>query len=91
MGILFKTYNGKHQLHLYNELWCFPSRNELDTILVFFSPKELKKIKIKPNRSSIDVEFNGVIVDCDDLNDLKHKFGLLVEMKNKYQKTTPKT
>lgn len=86
MGILFKTYNGKHQLHLYQEVWRFATKKELDDILKLFSPKELKKIKLKHEGNFIDVEFNGVIAECRDLKDLKDTFSMLAEMKEKYQK-----
>lgn len=90
MGILFKTYNGKHQLHLYQEVWRFATKKELDTVFALFSPQELKKIKVKHDGNFIELEFSGVIVECQDLKDLKQKFDMLAEMKEKFQKLVPK-
>lgn len=86
MGILFKTYNGKHQLHLYQETWRFATKKDLDSVLTLFSPIELKKIKMKNVGNFMELEFSGVIVECADLKDLKLKFSLLAEMKDKFQK-----
>ena len=86
MGILFKTYNGKHQLHLYQENWRFATKKEVDDVLSLFSPLELKKIKMKNVGNFIELEFSGVIVECVDAKDLKHKFSLLADMKEKFQK-----
>jgi|GEM_PF-1908440 len=88
MGILFKTYNGKHQLHIYREAWVAKNKKEMDEILNLFSKKEVVKAKITPIEDKIEIELNGLIVDCKDVNDLKVKFSLLVDMKNKYQKIT---
>jgi hypothetical protein len=90
MGILFKTYKGKHQLHVCRELWGVKSKAELEKILGLFSKKELVKAKIAPQGdSSIDIELNGLIIDCKDLADLKLKFALLADLKEKYQKSLP--
>ena len=89
MGILFKTYNGRHQLHLYREVWVAQSKKELEEILALFSKKEVVKAKITPVNDTIEVELNGLIVDCKDVLDLKVKFSLLVDMKAKFQKITP--
>ena len=86
MGILFKTYNGKHQLHLYQETWRFADKKDLDSVLSLFSPLEMKKIKMKNVGNFMELEFGGVIVECADLKDLKQKFSLLAEMKDKFQK-----
>ncbi|MFA6461988.1 MAG: hypothetical protein WCV90_07020 [Candidatus Woesearchaeota archaeon] len=89
MGILFKTYNGKHQLHIYREVWIAKTKKELDEILALFSKKEVVKAKITPTEDIIEIELNGLIVDCRDVTDLKNKFALIVDMKDKYQKVTP--
>jgi hypothetical protein len=90
MGILFKTYNGKHQLHLCKETWIVPDRNQLEQILSFFNKKELAKAKVTPiGNSAIELELNGLIVDCRNSSDLKLKFGQIVDLKEKYQKLTP--
>ena len=89
MGILFKTYNGKHQLHICKENWTVHSRQELEQILALFSKKEVAKAKITPlNNTNIDLELNGLIVDCRNISDLKEKFALIVDLKEKYQKPT---
>lgn len=90
MGILFKTYNGKHQLHLYQEIWRLSTKKELDDVLSLFSPQEMKKIKMKNVGNFMEVEFSGVIVECADSKDLKNKFSLLADMKEKYQKILPR-
>ena len=86
MGILFKTYNGKHQLHLYNEVWVFVSKVHLDELLSLFDKKELVKAEIKPVGNNIEVALNGLIMNCRNLTDVKAKFALLADMKEKYQK-----
>ena len=87
MSILFKTYNGKHQLHVLAESWVFTSKAELDEVLSFVDKKEMSKLVIKPVGETIEVEFNGVIIGCRNLGDVKKRFGILAEMKEKYQKT----
>ena len=89
MGILFKTYQRRHQLHVYNELWSVPDKEHLEEVLSFFKKEELSKAKIVPGANSIDIELNGLIVDCRNLGDLKRKFGQLAEIKEKYQKILP--
>ncbi|MEK6938676.1 MAG: hypothetical protein AABX04_06540 [Nanoarchaeota archaeon] len=89
MGILFKTYNGKHQLHIYREIWVTKTKAQMDEVLALFSKKELVKAKITPSENQIEIELNGLIVDCKDVADLKAKFSLVVDLKAKYQKVTP--
>lgn len=89
MGILFKTYNRKHQLHLYQEKWVFPDKKYLDELLGFLSKEEAIKIVVVPTNTMIEVELNGIIVNCRGLDDVKKKFGLLAEMKERFQKVLP--
>ncbi len=89
MGILFKTYNKKHQLHLYHEVWVFQSKQHLNSLLNLFPKKEAAKIKAIPVGSKIEVELNGLIMDCKDTKDLKMKFSHLVDLKEKFQKIVP--
>lgn len=89
MGILYKTYNGKHQLHFYREVWVAKSKPELEDILNNFPKKEAAKAKITVVGKNMEIELNGLIMDCRDLPDLKFKFGHMVDLKVKYQKTTP--
>ena len=89
MGILFKTYQRRHQLHVYNEVWSVQDKEHLEVVLSMFKKEELIKAKIVPNANSIDVELNGLIIDCRNLADLKRKFGQLAEIKEKYQKILP--
>ena len=86
MGILFKTYNKKHQLHLYQETWIFSTKHQLDEVFSLFSKTELVKAQVKPSGSNIEAVFNGVIMDCKDLADVKKKFAILADWKDKYQK-----
>jgi hypothetical protein len=87
MGILFKTYKGKHQLHICREVWNIKDKNNLNEILGLFSKKELVKAKIIPiNNNSMDLELNGLIIDCKDLEDLKIKFCRIADLKQEYQK-----
>ncbi len=92
MGILFKTYQRKHQLHVCNETWTLPDKEHLEEVLKLFRKEDLSKAKITPSGEKIDVEINAMIVNCYDMEDLKRKFGILAEMKEKYQKilATPK-
>ena len=89
MGILFKTYNKKHQLHLYNEVWVFSTKQHLTSLLNLFPKTEAAKIKAIPVGSKIEVELNGLIMDCKDVADLKIKFGNLVDLKERFQKIVP--
>ncbi len=89
MGILYKTYNGKHQLHFYREVWIAKSKPELENILSNFAKKEAAKAKITVVGKNMEIELNGLIMDCRDLSDLKFKFGYMVDLKVKYQKTSP--
>ncbi len=90
MGILFKTYNGKHQLHLYNEIWVLQTKQQMNDLFSIFSKKEAAKIKVNQVGKNIEIELNGLIIDCGDTADLKAKFGYLVDLKEKFQKTTQK-
>ena len=89
MGILFKTYQRRHQLHVYNEVWSVQDKEHLEEVLSMFKKEELSKAKIIPGANNIDIELNGLIIDCRNLNDLKRKFGQLAEIKEKYQKILP--
>lgn len=86
MSILFKTYNGAPQLHIYQEIWQVQSKIQLDDILKLLSKKELAKVNLKPGEAGIDVEMNGVIIDCSDTRDLKEKFAMLADLKDRFQK-----
>lgn len=86
MSILFKTYNGLPQLHIYQEIWQVQSKIQLDDILRLLAKKELAKVKLKPHNEGIDVEMNGVIIDCSDTRDLKEKFSMLADLKDRFQK-----
>ena len=86
MGILFKTYQKKHQLHVCNETWTLPDKEHLEEVLKMFRKEDLAKAKVIPTANAIDVEINAMIVNCYDMTDLKRKFGILAEMKEKYQK-----
>ena len=44
------------------------------------------KVSLKPCESGIDVEMNGVIIDCADTRDLKEKFSMLADLKDRFQK-----
>jgi len=88
MGILFKTYNGKHQLHLYNEIWVMETKRQLEELIGMFSKDQASKLKLTPVGNKFEVELNAMIVDCRDSKDLKLKFGVLVDLKEKYQKVT---
>ncbi len=90
MGILFKIYNKKYQLHFYNEDWSLQTKHQLDEILALFEPQEAAKIKITPVDNKIELQLHGMFVDCKNKQDLLQKFALLVEMKEKYQKMIQK-
>ena len=89
MGILFKTYQRRHQLHVYNEVWSVQDKAHLEEVLSMFKKEELLKAKIIPGANNIDIELNGLIIDCRNLSDLKKKFGQIAETKEKYQKILP--
>ncbi len=91
MSIVFKTYNGQHQLHLLAEVWAFSTKQQLDEVMKLFRKKELPNAVIKPVGTNIEVQFNGLIVECKDLEDVKKKFSLLADLKAKYQKLMPPT
>ncbi len=90
MSIVFKTYNKKHQLHLYQETWLFSTKQQLDEVFSLFGKKEIAKAQVKPTGSTIEAVFNGMIIDCKDLADVKKKFALLADWKEKYQKVERK-
>ena len=91
MGILFKTYQRKHQLHVCNETWQGPDKEHLEEILKLFRKEDLPKAKITPaDNDKIELELNAMIVNCRDMRDLKFKFGILADMKQKFQKILPK-
>lgn len=89
MGILFKTYNKRHQLHLYKEVWVMGTKRQLDDLLSLFPKEQAAKLKITPVGNKFELELNGLIMDCKDSRDLKEKFSMLVDMKEKYQKIFP--
>mgnify|MGYP001591377838 CR=1 FL=1 len=86
MGILFKTYKGKHQLQIYREVWQVKQKAQLDDILMVLGKQEAVKVKITPHDKDIEIELNGLMINCQDLADLKKKFGLLADLKEKFQK-----
>ena len=90
MGILFKTYNKKHQLHICRELWVLQTKQQMNDLLNLFSKSEAAKIKINPVGKNIEMELNGVIVNCHDTKDLKVKFSHLVDLKERFQKIIKK-
>ena len=90
MSIVFKTYNKKHQLHLYQETWIFSTKHQLDEVFSFFNKTEIAKAQVKPVGSNIETVFNGLIMDCKDLTDVKKKFAILADWKEKYQKVEKK-
>lgn len=71
---------------MYQETWVFTTKVQLDEVLGLFPKKEISKAEIKPVNETIEVTFNGLIMDCRDLADLKKKFGLLADLKERYQK-----
>ncbi|MBI4980190.1 hypothetical protein HZC30_01365 [Candidatus Woesearchaeota archaeon] len=89
MGILFKTYNSQHQLHVCREVWQVENKVQLEEALSIFPKKEVAKAKITPTEKAIEIELNTLIVPCRDLDDLKKKFGILADLKMKYQKLVP--
>jgi len=89
MGILFKTYNKRHQLHLYNEIWVMDNKRHLEELLVLFPKEQASKLKITPVGNKLEIELNGLIMDCTDSKDLKAKFSQLVDLKEKFQKIVP--
>lgn len=90
MSIVFKTYNKKHQLHLYQETWIFSTKHQLDEVFSLFGKTEIAKAQVKPAGNSIEAVFNGMIIECKDLADVKKKFALLADCKEKYQKVERK-
>ncbi len=85
MAILFKTYNGKHQLHVYGETWNVESSQDLKDILNLFDPKNAKKAAIVPGDKIIELTLNEMIIDCKDQKDLNEKFKAISGFKIKYQ------
>ncbi|MBI2665433.1 hypothetical protein HYX12_02315 [Candidatus Woesearchaeota archaeon] len=67
MGVLFKTYNKKHQLHLYNEIWVMENKRQLEEVLSMFSPQEAAKVKVTPVGNKMEVALNAMIINCRDL------------------------
>lgn len=90
MGILFKTYNQRHQLHIYREVWVLQTKQQMKDLFNLFSKSEATKIKVTPVGKNIELELNGVIIECKDTKDLKLKFNHLVDLKEKFQKIISK-
>ena len=89
MGILFKTYNKKHQLHLYKEIWVMENKRQLDELLSLFPKEEAAKLKLTPIGNKFEIELNGLIMNCKDTRELKLQFSHLVDLKEKFQKIFP--
>ena len=85
MAILFKTYNGRNQLHVYGEHWKVKSSKELKEILVIIGEKNAKKAVIAPDENHILINLNELIIECKGASDLKKKFDILADYKIKYQ------
>jgi|SRR3989338_1047028 len=90
MAIQFKLYNRKYQLHFYNEVWVLQTKHQLDEILSLFSPQEMAKVKIMPLDNNIEVQLHAIFLEGRTAQEIKQKFSLLVDMKDKYQKMDPK-
>lgn len=86
MGILFKTYNGKPQIHLYKEQWVFSNKPDLDKVLNLIPKESADKIKVGQEGNNIVLDLNGVIIDCKDMKDMKDKFSKFADFKEEYQK-----
>ncbi len=86
MAIQFKIYNGRYQLHFYNEVWEVENKRQLDEILALFSPQEMAKVKIVPLDDKIELQLQALFLECRTVQDLKLKFSAVVDMKEKYQK-----
>ncbi len=68
----------------------FSTKHQLDEVFSLFSKTELAKAQVKPTGSTIEAVFNGIILDCKDLADVKKKFAILADWKEKYQKVDKK-
>lgn len=66
------------------------TKTELTEVLSLFSKKEAQKARIIPQTNYIELELNQMIVECKDKADLKKKFELVVDYKDKFQKMIPK-
>ena len=86
MAIQYKIYNRKYQLHFYNEVWELQTKHQLDEILSLFAPQEMAKVKIIPLDNKIEVQLQAIFLECRTAQELKQRFSLVVDMKDKYQK-----
>ena len=86
MAIQYKIYNRKYQLHFYNEVWELQTKHQLDEILSLFSPQEMAKVKIIPLDNKIEIQLQAIFLECRTSQELKQRFSLVVDMKDKYQK-----
>lgn len=80
MSILFKTYNGKHQLHLLNEVWVFSDSNEVKELNKMIGP-DAQKANIEVIDNKIKLSLNNIIVNCKNLSELKKMFGVFADYK----------
>jgi len=85
VAILFKTYNGRNQLHIYGEHWIVKTSVELKKILALLDVKNAKKAAVIPEEDQISISLNEIIIECKDAKDLKEKFSFLADCKIKYQ------
>ncbi len=85
MAILFKTYNGRNQLHVYGENWTIDTSADLKKVLALFDQKNALKATIVHNDKNINLNLNDMIIECKGMTDLKNKFGVLAEFKVKHQ------
>ena len=86
MAIQYKIYNRKYQLHFYNEVWELQTKHQLDEILSLFAPQEMAKVKIIPLDNKIEIHLQAIFLECRTAQELKQRFSLVVDMKDKYQK-----
>lgn len=86
MAIQYKLYNRKYQLHFYNEVWVLQTKHQLDEILSLFAPQEMAKVKIIPLDDKIEIQLQAIFLECRTAQEIKQKFSLVVDMKDKYQK-----
>lgn len=86
MAIVFKTYNNRHQLHVIGETWVVGSKQQMDEVLGLFAKSEIAKITVQIVTEKINLTFNGAIVECRDISDVKRKFLVLADLKERFQK-----
>lgn len=89
MAIVFKTYNNRHQLHIYGENWKLKESSQLKELLAILGNRNAAKVSASTMMDGIEINLNEIIIDCPNTDQLKSYFSKLVDFKDTFQITKP--